>query len=867
MRFPIMITVDNSYLLAVADTEFSKYLLVSDAIKYEPIYDMLTKEGHSIRKIKVFKDSEFRILFTASMLDSNQNILPFYASDEIMIFNISSSDLNMADRDFVYNGVKNTIPQIDEFGEFKDILKGIGSEISEESVYIQENGRARRGFVQLCTRGNIVISFPKDIDEKIKDAIIKNYSEAYTDLPDSRVFMPVPTVKNLIAACKGVFNDNDYIFDIAETREFMTDSQVDNYIDNSVRKDLSDLVTQKISSYINLTYDIDRLMYGLQNVTDDAKATLKQIAIETIHSIYRKDNLESMGFNMNSTGLAYRLVFGGPDTETNYYPNEMDFVEALENLYMGTLLYENEVFSEAQLIAKCGRIPKSEWFERWIINQIEYILRARYSYTGKVTPSFYESYSSVDDDDDDDDSKETEIVADMSPMLYRVIKDGADIQVIPPDSVELMNSVEKGTISNTDGVSALKGYLHGMDSWKSSISTMIQLLRLGERKSQYVEAYYDKEVPNYPYFDTMTLSPSRIIEIERPYTNIKTEAGNDFSIGGVVTLTRMLDGINIQLPIAVILNKLQSNGRVTRKCTHILDTSLFVTAMTRLNKEGQPYYKVDGFKFNKGIAEYDRDLISQQCSVKESAVTLEQMRVMSSEDLIVECRTSIASSKRINIACAEAGIESKVGDMEYTLLTAVSKFELGEVQYSTNSTIDFDKNNPKDYVYKTILKMYLDNILLSQKHLVSSGSEVSICTLLDVAIQRTKDKQMQSETATQGVSLFDQILDIRNGYHLDTYLKLISDDKAHVGYGFTYSKNGARYILIGETKEIGNRLPVLKGNQKLFPVSKLLGYSHVARFYSEEEDLNKQLQKVANEHKIVLASTDTLRLLLGDRVR
>lgn len=865
MNYSIIVTTCDNYILGLIDEDFGGYVLGIDAYRYETIRAIFEKQKMPLRKVKLITDRLGSSMFGIDMTNQYSERDSVYVNDDLIFIDVELSQLDLANPMSLRNAAVNAYSFIEELEPLLTQLEGMSSELSSIATYLKVNDCLERPLTEaLEMRADI--DCPDDFDLR---KIIIDTAPSYANMPNDRVFIPIPRTKDLLAATRDDLHEvnEDIYFNIQNTYEFLDPEAIKDYVADNILKDLSTVVCPTIQSCINLNYELDKVFKSCTGLTEDEKQRYKRLAYEANNSIYKQGNIRALGIDMQPNSLAYNMLIGKPDVVETTYANERDFEKALVNLLMSTLFFEYDVYSEAQLIKAKGFIPKSESFEKYMLAQITVVMRARFASSGRISP--LEILDETDDDDNEDSSSSDVLMSEIAPQLYQIKKyPSGKAEIKYPDPVDISLKMSQGEIDNFLGVPTCAGYIRNIDNWEGSILTMIQMLRFGERRNQYISIKsLSDNLVSYPYFDTETLQATRVIRVEKPFTTVKTDGGKDYKLTGTITLTKPIDEEVVQIPVGVILTKEETNGRIVRKRQVIFDTNMFVIAVTKTNSDGKTLLDIDGFDVIDGVLVYDSKVVRQAESYTYSAVELEAKRQEENDKLIVENRTTITCSKNINIFCMQAGIEQRVGDMKYTFLSALSSYEQGEFNVSMRQTPALETTSADGFIFQSIMIMYLKALIQSQDNMINSQSLVSITTLLDYCVEKMKAKVSQDRIESEeNTSLFTRTLSDKANYQMKNYLRVINDNKELVGYAFVMKGSTSQYILLTAKDEMGIALPMATITQQQFPASKFLDYNHITNFYRQKQNLKEQMSDVAREHKIVLYSEETIKKIYGSKV-
>lgn len=860
MLFPICLTVNESYLIAVIKDNYTDYMLISDALRYETCERAFVSDSRELKKIVVDMGSEGGVYFSVSISDITGAIQRSYR--EAVLINVNSGDFDVLVPGSLLSAIYAVNPGLEAVAALKETFIKISEELAEQAQSLKETGYLQHPLVAASKRQGIVFTAPDGFDT---NTLLIDTTPVYTEIPTDKIFLPVPSTQDIIRVNAMLLSEpeDDFMLDLQKSSEFGSSSAYHEYLESSVKMGTDDIIATSVLKYVNKYYAIEQALNVLP-LPQQEKELRIELAKVAADSIYLQNNLRVLGVDVEPTGPVYQSVYGKPDYDDDIYSNEGEFRECLRNLMYSVLMYEHKCFSVRQLLEKTGGGVKSDWFESYILAQIQVVLQDMYACTGKVAPISTSMESDEEDSDLSDSSEEVTKVSSGQQLLRIAKAIDNSFSIAYPSEDEYIMKVRSHELDPVAGFNSVAWYIRDINNCEGSIDALIQLLRFGERKSQYVHVIPDGADPKYPYLDTRLLSTTRVINVEHPYELVRTESGHDYSMEGVLTLGAPIDGNVVQLPLGVILCKTESNGVDTRQRMLVYDINRFLNDIMRTNSsDGSMYLSVEGFSIVDGVLVYNTDYISKAVSNEFSAVNLETQIRKNSDSLIVDPRTGKKQLESIGLFCKEAGIPFRVDDAQFTFISALAMLETGEIAYSRTESIRFDPNSPEKSVYKRIIRLYTETMLKNQEFILSRKQTPSIFSILDFVIAKMKSNRESAPVATDK-SLFDTILTDTENYSIIRHALLKRNDKT-VGYAYQCkSKEGKQLLLVSGASEIGLRMPVNKTNTYAeLDVSKVLEKQQVRDFYTAK-DLNSQIQLVGTAHSIVLASINTVKYLRED---
>lgn len=850
MRFPLCITVDNSFLIAVVHSNASEYMVAADILRYETCERYFLADGRPIKKIRVLTDINGLKYFGISITDVYSNLSREYINDDTIILNISSSDLDF--KDLVTSVTKDNSVVL-EIDELLKCVCNLGDEIYKESECITKNGKPICPLIN-SSRRTLTFEEADGVECRV------NLKPVITTYPEDEVYLPIPTTSDIIRANKVSFEEDDALVVIPKTSEFGSENEREEYIEDTIRRSQEELVVQDIQTYINPWYHLEKIFANM-NIPEAEKENRMEFAKQCDGSIYRQNNLRVLGVPVEPSSDNYKLLFGKGDYNTDFYSNELRFKDALENLLNSVLLYEHHCYSIKQLINKKAGPVRSEWFDNWAVEQIKVILQYMYAYTGKVAPSF--SGPEGDEDDDDDDENRADLTVSSGTQLLKVAKNELNkFIIVAPDELEYTQKVRNHELEVDTGYQNCKWYINGINNPESCIYAIIQLLRLGEHKCQYLKVPSLDESEATPYFDTKQLCQVKAIVIERAFEAVLTQLGKEYSVLGGVYITRKIDGSSVDLPIAIVLGKEETNGVTSRIRKVVLDTNKFINDAINLRKDKKPILSIDGFDFENGTLVYDENMLEQSLNERISPYELDIESRSDDKSVIVDQRMSKGQYDKLIMFCKEAGLPAPtIVDNKYTMLLALSKVETGELEYSVSAKVSLRSDAREDYVLQKVAKMYLENIIKNQSQMEISKRKVSITTLINYVLKHNA----ADEVVTQdGKSVFDVMLTDTQNFTLLYQVYIVNSKDDVIGYAYQVAnKRKEMTLLVSSKREIGLRLFTCSSKPKKLNVAKIMSMRCIDKFY-ESSNLEEQLKLVLSQHRVALDSINTVKLLRED---
>lgn len=852
MIFPICITLDNRYLIACATADVDKYITMTNVLSYETSLKTYIEDNKVLRHVKVHKLPKGYIL-TVDMADSSGEIYKAFKGEEIVNINVDLNGLVLEDKESLYNVLLEQNDIVAELEDFQPTLRTLSAEIYRDSKDFEEMGCPREPFISSATL-SIVYDLPEGMDYH---QFLIDTSVAKTSNPSDRVFLPIATTEDIVRANETDIKPDNVLVKVGVTSEFMSPAEYDDYIAQNIRLSEDDLVLKQTTDYINQWYGIIKT-FSRTSLSPDEQSKRIELAKLTNNSIYREGNMRELGIALEPGSENYNLIYGKFDTDNIIHENEMDFYYALRNLLQSVLLYQHGYYSPYQLTKDKGGDLKSTWFDSYVINQIKYILIDMYGFTGKVIATTnVDNYNEEDDEDSD-----IEDVVDAASQMYKIVKSlTGDFNIVQATEMEMEKSFKEHTLDTSAGLNSIKWFIRDNAESDGAIRALIQLIRFGERKCQYLKIS-DTDNSKYPYFNTKTLNPEQTLVVEKPYTVIPDKDNKDMVVAGGLFIHESVTDLDMQLPIGVVLLQKESNGINERERYIIYDTNRFLNMLFKTSND-KPLLSLTGLDYKDGKYIIDIPHFNDKIMNNKFYSSDLQSKINSTET-IIDPRCSKKQNENIAVFCKKANTEvPQISSNKYTLLSAFSSLESHDFSVRENPE-EVLQRSKEQYINLNIVNMILKLLLKNQKILRADGKPVEIGTMINFAYMKATD-DVPTTIQDKGVNFFDTVLQTPAKYKIVTHAVIHNESKEIVGYAFqVVSTDKEQFLLVSSKQEIGMRMPINPTDTyKVLQLSKLLDKRNIKAFYNAG-DLEKQIELVRESEKVVLASVSTIKQLRGD---